>query len=313
MKIYKTEILLLLSCMILLTVSIAPAFAVSQATSTGPENTHSENEKILFAQADNYAKAFVAGDYKTIANMWAPDGIFTDIDGQVWRGRSAIEAYFKSSFECFGAQPIRIAVDSIKFLGDNIAIEEGHSRLLQGHAIDVVSHYMVVHLKVDNKWQMYAVTETPCPDAVIGSLKDWEWLIGDWSAKPSQSATVNLKAAWATGHNFIRCLFESESSVTGKKSSMVIIGRDPSNGQIISWHFDPSGGFGSGKWLKDGQTWIERARSVECNGITGSALYILHKLDGNTFTWRSTQRYLGNSQLPDGDELTISRNQTVNK
>jgi len=302
----KTYSIVFMGIILSIVLSIS-SFAASEVTQPNAAGAYSEDEKMLRAQADDYVKAFAAGDYKTIANMWAPEGTYTDIDGRVLRGRAAIEAYFKTDFERFGGQPLEIAIESIRFPGNNIAIEEGHTRALQGPALDTVSHYMVVHLKIDNKWQMYAVTETTYPEALHGSLQDWEWLIGNWSAKPSPTRSINIKASWATGHKFIRCLFETENSITGREFAMVVIGRDPSNGRIISWHFDPSGGFGSGKWIKDGQTWIERAKSIEANGATGSALYILHKLDDNTFTWRSTQRYIDNSRLPDSDEVKISR------
>lgn len=301
--------------MVLLTIPIISAYAATEVTQPEAVDTsvYSEDEKVLRAQADDYVKAFAAGDYKTITNMWAPDGTFTDIDGRILHGRAAIELYFKTNFERSGGQSLEIAIDSLKFLGNDVALEEGRSRLLEGPAINVVSHYSVVHIKQNDKWQMSAVTETACPEALKGSLQDWEWLIGNWSAKPSSTKTLHLIAAWAVGHKFIRCLFEIENTDGGIQAAMLVIGRDPNSGQIISWHFDPTGGYGSGKWIKDGQTWIEKASSVEADGTKGSALYILHKLDNNTFTWRSTQRYLGNSQLPDSDEVKISREQTAGK
>ena len=289
------------------------ALAVNEIAQPIAVGIHSDDEKILRGQADDYVKAFAVGDYKTIAAMWTEDGTFIDIDGQVLHGRIAIESYFKTNFEKFGGQPLEIAIDSIRFPGDNIAIEEGHSRLLQGPAIDVVSHYSVVHVKQNDKWQMYAVTETTYPEALKGSLGDWEWLIGNWSAKQSPTKSINVIATWAPGHKFMRCLFETENSTAGKQFTMVVLGQDPNSGRIISWHFDPSGSFGSGKWIKDGQTWIERSTSVEANGATGSALYTLHKLDDNNFTWRSTQRYLDSSPLPDSEEVTISRIGTAGK
>jgi uncharacterized protein (TIGR02246 family) len=313
MEIYRKTYLIAFIGMILLTVPAAPAFAAVNVTRSTAATACSEDNKLLCAQADDYAKAFAAGDYKAIANMWAPDGTFTDINGRVLRGRAAIEAYFKTNFERFGGQSLKIAIESIRFPSSNIAIEEGHSRVLQGPSMDVISHYSVVHLKENNQWHMYAVTETTYPEALNGSLQDLEWLIGNWYASPSSGKSINLKVAWATGHKFIRCLYETESPGVGKELAILIIGRNPSNGQIISWHFDSSGGYGSGKWIKDDHTWIERASSVEPNGATGSAIYVMRKLDKDTFMWRSTQRYLGNLQLPDGNEIKISRQQTSGK
>jgi uncharacterized protein (TIGR02246 family) len=302
MKIERYQILLLLNCVTVFVIALAPALAVKPIEAT-------PDEKALTAQVNEYAKAFAAGDYKAIASMWAPEGTFTDIDGQVIRGRDDIQSYFKENFERFGAQKLEIVIDSIKFPSNNVAIEEGHARPLDGPAIDAVSHYSVVHVKQNNKWQMYSVTETDYAETRQGSLKDWQWLIGNWSTKPSSTKTIKIIASWAIGQKFIRCLFETEELGKGRQFAMVIIGQDPTNGRIISWHFDPSGGFGSGKWTRDGDTWIERGKSVEADGTTGSALYTLHKLDDNTFTWHSTERYLDDAKLADGDEIKISREQ----
>jgi len=291
---------------ILLAMPSLSTFA-SDANSANESVSSLEEEKTLRTQANDYVKAFANGDYKAIANMWASDGSLTDIEGRVLRGRPAIEGYFKTYFENYGGQALEIAIDSIKFPGNDVALEEGHSRLLKGPYIDDINRYTVIHLKRDNQWQMYSVTEAPYPIGYLGSLKDWQWLIGNWSAHPSADKTINIRASWATGQKFIRCLFETENSSGNKDFAMVVIGQDPSNGRIISWHFDPSGGYGSGKWTNDGQTWIERAQSIESNGARGGALYTLRKIDDNNFTWCSTQRVLDNAELPDGEEIKVSR------
>jgi uncharacterized protein (TIGR02246 family) len=294
----------------LLFVLVPVFFCAATQAKTKPVNqvvNHDQDKTVLQNQASDYEKAFVAGDATTISQMWTADGTYTDVDGGLFKGREAIYKYFSDNFKEYGSLPLKITVESIKFPSDNIAVEEGHSRLLDGPNIDLLSRYIVIHQKTNNKWRMANVIETIYPSAIEGSLDDWQWLIGNWSAKPSPDNTMHILASWATGHKFIRCLFRKESVANGEQFAMVVIGKDPNSGQIVSWHFDPSGGFGSGKWIKDGDTWIERANSTEESGVTGTAFYIMHKLDDNTFTWRSTQRYRGDENLPDTPEITIYR------
>src|ERR1700722_3730349 len=137
MAIYKRIYLITVIGLILLMVSNLSAFADVQIIKTSTSN---EDEKILRAQIDDYVKAFAAGDSKALANMWAPEGTFTDIDGTILHGRADIEAYFKTVFDQFGGQPLKITIESIKFPSDNVAIEEGRTRLLQGPLVDIINH-----------------------------------------------------------------------------------------------------------------------------------------------------------------------------
>ena len=108
---------------------------------------HTEDEQIIRSQADNYASLFAGGDFEGIANMWTVDGTYTTVIGDVLSGREAIETFFKKSFETYGKESLKISIESIKFLSNNIAIEEGHSRLLFGAEANLMSHYTVVHKK----------------------------------------------------------------------------------------------------------------------------------------------------------------------
>ena len=291
--------------MILLTVCSSTSIKASEIATN---NVYQDDEKALRTQADDYAKAFAAGDYKTIAGMWTSDGTFTDADGEEFKGRPAIEKFFKSSFEHFGGEPLEIDIDTIKFLSNLIAIEEGHSRVLQGPYAGSMSRYMVVHTKDNGKWQMSAVTETACPESFSNSLDDIAWLIGNWTAKTVTAKSIHAQIEWDANHKFIRCHYKVNDGTESKDLAVSIIGRNPRNGQIVSWHFDAGGGYGSTKWFRDGQSWVEHANSIEPTGAAGSAIYTLTKLDNNKFTLRSTDRYLDHLPLPDTQEVTIIQN-----
>jgi uncharacterized protein (TIGR02246 family) len=285
--------------------------AASAAVSDKPVGTEGDDEKILRLQADDYAKDFAAGNAKAIADMWAPDGTFTNVEGKEYRGRAEIQQFFASYFERFGAQPLDVIVESISFPTTGVAIEEGQTSTRQDHTAGNTSRYTAVHVKENGKWLMCAVTETERPQKFNDTLQDLAWLIGNWTAKCSPTKSIHLKADWAANHNFIQCTYGKLSAGDDRSGAMAIIGRNPINGRIISWHFDPNGGSGSGKWVRDGQSWLERATSVESDGTMGSATYIIHKLDDNTFTWRSIERSLAGLALPDRQELTVTRDNSA--
>jgi uncharacterized protein (TIGR02246 family) len=307
---------------------MVPAARVDAADNDSQKNpsSHSDDEKAIREQAKDYAKAFTAGDVAALANMWAADGTFTDSSGQNYNGRPAIEKLLSSYFPKPGGQPMEIAIESIKFPADNVAIEEGTARLLRGRAIGSMSRYTVVHVKENGKWQMASVSETDCiPATSPDSLKDLSWMVGDWTVKgtdqdtakdPAKEGTkepVKLKALWKANNNFIRCVFGTDIEGPSPTGDMQIIGVNPVTRRIVSWHFDSQGGFGYGQWFKDGDTWVERAHGVLHDGTASSATYLMHKVDANTFAWRSTKRRLNGSPLPDTQELTITRDQPLSK
>ncbi len=297
-------------CLILLLVPRAIAFGFAPVgASESVTVSYPDDEKALRGQADDYAKAFAAGDYTTIANMWSPDGTYTDAEGDEFKGRPAIEQFFKSSFEHYGGQPLEICIDSIKFPSTGVAIEEGRSRILQGRYAGSMSRYLVVHVKDNGKWQMRAVSETVCPESFNDSLDDLSWLIGKWTAKASSTKIVHARIDWTANQKFLRCVYQKEIAGDTKEMAVSIIGRNPSTGQIVSWHFDATGGYGSARWFRDGQSWVQHASSTEPTGATGNAIYVLSKLDNNNFTLRSTDRYLDHLPLPDTQEIKITREQ----
>jgi uncharacterized protein (TIGR02246 family) len=283
--------------------STVPAYAESS------EQSNSSDEKALRSEADDYCKAYARGDAKTIANMWTPDGTYTDANGLELKGRPEIEKYFASGFKQCGAQPLDISIESIRFPRNDVAIEEGTCRVVKGPASGIKSRYMVVHVKENGQWLQAAVTESEPPQETSrDSLKDFNWLIGSWTAK-GPKGTMHLKANWVGDDKFIHCSYATDDSSNPKSEQMQIIGWSPISRQVISWHFDKRGGYGYGHWLKDGQSFIEKATGVEPDGTTSSSINTLHKLTDNSFTWRSTGRVFGNNTLADTPEITVTRDQ----
>jgi uncharacterized protein (TIGR02246 family) len=286
----------------LLCVTSTPALAV---------DTNSADEQTFKSQAADYSKAYTAGDARAIATMWTPDGTYTDEDGLELKGRSEIEKYFASGFKRFGAQPLQINIESVRFPASDVAIEQGTCRVLKGPDAGTVTRYSIVHVKQDNRWLMAAVTESNgVAKAASDSLKDFGWLKGSWTAKGAQG-TMHLKADWAGEQKFIHCTYEADSSdsTLPKSGQVQIIGWNPRTKQITSWHFSPKGGFGTGRWLEDGDSFIECTNGVEPDGTLSRSINTIHKLSDNSFTWRSTGRMLGNGNLPDTPEITVTRDQ----
>jgi uncharacterized protein (TIGR02246 family) len=296
---------------------LAVAFAAMDARAQGPAPTitslgaaqgNDADEQAIRATADEFVKAFNAGDAKTIGLEWSDDARYTDESGQEYDGRTAIENEYAKLFKERPGATITVDTESIRFFGPDIAIEKGVARAkLPNGDPDMASHYTVVHARRDGKWVMVVGRDAPYVSSTDGDyLKDLEWLIGDWQTGTKEQQ-LRIKFEWIADRNFIRNTYTvvkaGKSTLTGGQ----IIGWDPRLGKIVSWHFDASGGFGNDVWTKEGANWVVRATGTLRDGSDSSATNVITPIDANDFSWQSDQRTLDGVSLPDTGPVKITR------
>jgi uncharacterized protein (TIGR02246 family) len=262
---------------------------------------HDADEAAIRSQADSYTKAFAAGDAKTVAEMWETDGTYTDTNGREYKGRADIQNLFASYFTKFGGKSMVISIQSIAFPSANVAIEQGSARLADGGS---ASKYLVVHTKNNGTWHMMAVTETPLPQPVRNTLSDLGWLAGRWSAK-NDTATVHFSGSIDKKNHFLGLFLDSPTDPGSH--SMEVVTWNPASQRVVSWHFDASGSFGNGTFMRSGDTWYEKAHGIEPDGSSSRATNIIHRITNDKFTWQSTDRAVGGVRLPDTAEITVTR------
>lgn len=260
-------------------------------------------------QAKAYVEAYNRGDAHSLAAQWTENGTYTDISGNETSGRSAIEALLADLIKNRKtASNLSITVQSVKFPAPDLAIEEGEAT--DGSA---PVHYTAVHSKVDGKWPMVSVIETPVPEA--HSIDDLNWLSGTWSAKVPSSAPqsvadrladMRMKVRSMGSNKYLQADFYSKKEGSDNISHSQIIGYDPRENLVTSWYFNGDG-IGMGRWSQSAGGWVIKARNLTDNGMLSRASYRLRKVDGNTFIWSSFDRYVGRRRLPDTPVLTMVR------
>lgn len=278
----------------------------AQAASPTPPPGTADDETFLRNQAQEYVKAFSAGNATALSAMWAPDGTLIDVRGQEYHGRDEIAKGYEAFFNRFGAQKLEINIENIRFPTPDVAIEEGITRLIDAPTPIHVSRYQVVHVKRDGKWAMTSVTETPyLPVDNASYLKELSWIVGEWKAQ-GPAGSMKFVANWIANKNFISCCWYANDSQ--QPAQMEIIGWDPSVSQIASWHFDGSGGFGYAAWSRNKNSWLVAAHAVQPSGSTGEAEYVFKKVNDDNFTWKSERRSLDGVPMPGTDEIKVTRN-----
>jgi uncharacterized protein (TIGR02246 family) len=284
-------------------------FAIANAAETpSTKQPTPSDEKAIRATADEFVKAFNAGDAKTIGAEWAADAEYTDEAGQEFHGRAAIEQEYATLFKEHPGATIAVTIESIRFLGPDIALEKGVAtvKLPKSGATSAAS-YNVTHAHRDGKWIMVVGRDSPYAGAVNEDhLKNLAWMIGEWKPE-GKGVGLSIKSEWLAQHNFIKntysLMMDGKESVSGAQ----IVGWNPRLGKIVAWHFDAQGGFGNDVWTKDGSKWVIKASGTLRDGSESSAVNIVTPIDANSFTWQSTKRTLDGVRLPDLGPVKIVR------
>src|SRR5579871_4900149 len=120
------------------------------------------DEKAIHQASAALVKAFNAGDAKAVAAQWTPDGDFVDVQGEVFRGRDAIEKMYATQFALAKGGKIEVTIDSIRFLGKDTALEKGTARARPVAArTAAVTRFTAVRVKRDGKWLLEVSTKRP--------------------------------------------------------------------------------------------------------------------------------------------------------
>jgi uncharacterized protein (TIGR02246 family) len=281
--------------------------AASEKKTPVPSNA---NEAAIRATADAFVKAFNAGDAKAVANLWTANGTVADEDGNVFKGRKAIEEQYASLFKAHPTARMHLAIKSIDFPTATTAVEDGMSQVLtKDDAPPAASRYTVVHVQEDGKWLMASVRESAIPVASnFPQLRELGWLVGNWESK-SADAAARSQIRWIANKSFLQRDFSARREGLLVSSGTQIIGWDYRTNQVVSWIFDSSGGYGTGAWSATPEGWRIDSAGVTADGVPTSSKDHLVRVPGenNVFGWRSGDRNLGDTKIPDVPEVVFDR------
>ncbi len=288
----------------------SPSAAKAKAATKGAEE--SPDAVAIREASAAFVEAFNKKDAKAVVEFWTPDGEYIDDEGNIFKGREAIEKGYTQFFKANPAAKLKLAVGSIRVLTAGAAIEDGEAAVepaLPGPS--GINRYTAVHVKVDGKWRMASLRDTFEETAsAFDNVADLEWLIGNWVAE-EHGARSESTCRWIAGKNFVERQYNTKHADGTTASGVQIIGWDPLSSAIRSWNFSPDGGFASGIWAPIEAGWQAEVQGAASDGTPSSAVNILKRLDDNAYSWQSVQRTLGDEAVPDTDEVIIKRQQVV--
>ncbi len=289
---------------------VVPA-AGNQVEKPGALTNRPEDEKAIRGVADAFARAFAAGDSRSIAAMFSDDAELIDETGEKVLGRASIEEYYHALFQARPQSTIEIAIDSLRFLSPDVAKEEGHTRVKSSDEAATLRRYTVLYIKTDGRWLYSSAREEHAATvAHHEQLKPLEWLLGEWVDQSSDS-TVHASCRWSPDKNFL--LRDFTVHVQGQPAMSIAerIGWDPLTRQIKSWVFDSRGGYGDALWTRQGNQWVIKSTGVLPDGRTASATHILAVTGPNSARMSSTERTIGEHTIAEPAEYTMVRRAPV--
>jgi uncharacterized protein (TIGR02246 family) len=289
-----------------------------------PPQDRSSDERAIRQAGEAFVRAYNEGDAGAIAAMFTDDAEVIDEQGQVVAGRPAIQSLFASTFAAHPGETIVIDDVSLRFLGPDVAKEEGRARVVPagskpGPAVPKppaspvtplaprTNRYSVLYVRQDGRWLQSSVREHADTRLTPHErLEPLAWLVGVWVDETS-SSIARTSTRWSDDGNFL--LVDVTIQVEGRPALLGTqrIGWDPLTQQVMSWAFDSDGGHGVGLWAHDGNRWVVKSTRVLSDGRTATSTQVYTLENPHLVRWKSIDRTVGSQVEPDLPELVMVR------
>ena len=198
--------------------------------------------------------------------------------------------------------------ESLRFLGTDVAIEEGTASLSTGADTPPRSNrYSVIYARQGGRWLHARIRDEPEEDVPAHDrLQELEWMLGEW-VNESDDEVVFTTCKWSDDGNFL--LRDFDVKVEGRIAlrGTQRIGWDPQREQFRTWVFDDSGGFAEGLMARDGDRWVVKGSGVRSDGQSVSFTTAITPLDKDRLRWEVLDRTVGGKAVPDTDRFDLVR------
>lgn len=288
-----------------------PAPVPEPVGTNGRTETPSEREPDVRAINEldaSFVKAYNAKDATAIGEFFTPDAEIEDEDGTVTRGRDAIVARFTRIFKQSQGDELTVDAGSLRFLGTDLAIEEGTASLSTGADTPPVSNrYSVIYARQGGRWLHARIRDEAPDEDPHDQLLNLEWMLGEW-VNESDDAVVKTTCTWSKDGNFLLRDFDVKIEGRIALSGTQRIGWDAQRKQFRTWVFDDRGGFAEGLMSRDdGDRWVIKATGVRSDGKTVSVTNAITILGKDRLLWESFDRTLGGEVVPETGRFTMVR------
>jgi uncharacterized protein (TIGR02246 family) len=269
------------------------------------EPDRADDQAAVRKRTEAFLEALPRGDAKEVAAFWTATGEYMHGEGLTIRGRSDIEKAYAEDLKSKKPGTIELQSESIRFLSDDTAIQEGTFLVKRPNPADETrSRFSALYVREKGQWSFALLREW----SEGPSLQELAWLVGTWASK-SDGAEVRTTFEWTEDKTFLRGRFSvkrESHTVTGFQ----VLALDPATSSIKSWTFEGDGGLGEAVWTRTDKGWSAKTTGVTAEGEKVTATTTLTPTDENSFTWKSTGRLIGGEKAPDVGPVKVVRETT---
>ncbi|MBA3995247.1 MAG: hypothetical protein C0469_17140 [Cyanobacteria bacterium DS2.3.42] len=308
----RRKIFILAAVTLALTTNLVPqtSFAksstpkVKASTKAAPQ---AESEAAIKTQLTLLADAASKGDAQRMANFFTLDGTYVDEDGVKTAGRQSLQEHFTRNVRPDTKSALKLEPQTIRLIGGDTAWIEGATTRQSDKGKRTDARFTMLLHNQNGTWLIQSASETSVNQATaVDHLSDLNWLVGDWIAEQG-NAKLKMTAEKVGNGHFLHLKFFLTRPGDPPRMDTQVIGWDPTKDQIVSWHFDSSGGFGYGSWRKESNKWLITAEGVEQSGWTSAATNVISLSNNDSFQWQSIKRNSDGMMYPDTETLTVKR------
>jgi uncharacterized protein (TIGR02246 family) len=269
----------------------APPGQAAGETKTSPE------EQFIRLADDAFVRDYNKADTKALLARFTEDAEVIEEDGTRYRGHGLIEERLAETFAASPGIKIGIKSDSIQLLSPDVIKAEGRTVVTPAKGSPEFRRHTALLVRRDGRWLISSIREEADPLITPHDrLKELEWMLGEWVDEGPDSH-IRVSCRWSEDGNFLLRTFTI--NVQGKPVLTVHqrVGWDPLARQVHSWEFDSEGGYGEGKWSRDGERWVIKHAGVRPEGVTASATHIVSRERSDLVRWEAVDRVLGNENV----------------
>jgi uncharacterized protein (TIGR02246 family) len=286
-----------------------PAPAAPEAVQAAAPQEREADVRALGDLLASFVKAYNAKDAKALGDLFTADAEIEDEDGAVTRGHDAIVERFTGIFKEEKGDELAVDFNSLRFLGTDVAIEEGTASLSTGaDTPPVTNRYSVIYARQGGRWLHARIRDEPPDEDPHDQLTDLEWMLGEW-VNESDDALVQTTCTWSKDGNFLLRDFDVKIEGRIALSGTQRIGWDAQRKQFRTWVFDDRGGFAEGLMSRDDDDgrWLIKATGVRSDGQSVSVTNAITILGKDRLLWETFDRTLGGEAVPGTDSFTVVR------
>lgn len=259
------------------------------------------------AASETFVQAFNDAKPDEIVSLFLPQGELIDDAGNIYKGKEELQNLFTQYFAKFPDAKLSLSIESIRLIGDDIAIEEGTRYVTTKDDASAQMRYVAVRTWRDGKWYFASVQEfndEPVPTSGE-RLAALSWLEGDWVSEGAESA-IKISYRWADDGNFLLGDFLATRAGEVVMKSTHRLAWDPFTQNVRSWLFESDGGHAEGTWTQIDDAWIVKSSATFPDATIGSATVTITRQGENQFTMVGTERTIAGGRLDDFD-ITVTR------